>query len=299
MTLDYRFKIPHLILATSLTIGLGMAKHANAFSFLIDLDSREVTQLGTLAPNAPLFPIAMNDVGQVAGTSRMSDGYHAFITGPNGVGMVGFAGGAPGTGRYEPSDINNAGQVTGNAPVIIQQLFTYQGFITGPNGAGLTLLDMGGGYSDPYAINELGQVVGRARYDEDQYHAFITGPDGVGIRDLGTLGGNESWAFGINDAGQVVGYAEAANGESEAFITGPDGEGMMSLSSLLPSNIYNFSSAIDINNNGQVLATGGIGPPPIPEPEIYALMLVGMTLIGFVARRKKAESIYVIGTLVR
>ena len=48
MTLDYRFKIPHLILATSLTIGLGMAKHANAFSFLIDLDSREVTQLGTL-----------------------------------------------------------------------------------------------------------------------------------------------------------------------------------------------------------------------------------------------------------
>jgi hypothetical protein len=38
-----------------------------------------------------------------------------------------------------------------------------------------------------------------------------------------------------------------------------------------------------INNTGQVVASASI----IPEPEIYALFLAGLALVGFIARRKK------------
>jgi hypothetical protein len=40
--------------------------------------------------------------------------------------------------------------------------------------------------------------------------------------------------------------------------------------------------ANDINNNGQVVAIG-----IVPEPETYALLLAGLALIGFIARRKE------------
>jgi hypothetical protein len=41
--------------------------------------------------------------------------------------------------------------------------------------------------------------------------------------------------------------------------------------------------ATGINNSGQVVA----GVTVIPEPEIYALFLAGLALVGFIARRKK------------
>ena len=32
----------------------------------------------------------------------------------------------------------------------------------------------------------------------------------------------------------------------------------------------------------------GAVPPPIPEPETYALMIAGLGVVGFVARRRKS-----------
>ena len=49
----------------------------------------------------------------------------------------------------------------------------------------------------------------------------------------------------------------------------------------LPEGII-LTNARDINNNGQVIAAG-----MVPEPESYALLLTGLALVGFIARRKK------------
>jgi hypothetical protein len=70
-----------------------------------------------------------------------------------------------------------------------------------------------------------------------------------------------------------------------AFITGPNGVGMTDLNSLvsLPEGATLYE-ATGINNHGQVAANG---VSPIPEPETYAMLLAGLGLLGFMARRPK------------
>ena len=184
-----------------------------------------------------------------------------------------------------PLAINSAGQITG----IYGDL--PQAFITAPNGVGMTVLGTlgGGDYSTSFAdgINDAGQVVGYSYTAEGAYHAFITGPNGVGMTDLGTLGGDNSSASGINDAGQVVGGSLTAAGGGHAFITGPNGGGMIDLNSLvdLPEGVM-LTGAVDINNNGQVIAMG-----VIPEPGTYAMFLAGLGLIAFMIRQRR-EALY-------
>jgi hypothetical protein len=57
---------------------------------------------------------------------------------------------------------------------------------------------------------------------------------------------------------------------------------MVDLNSLVdvPGGVI-LERATGINNAGQVLAF------VIPEPEVYALLLSGLALVGFIAQRKK------------
>jgi probable HAF family extracellular repeat protein len=89
-------------------------------------------------------------------------------------------------------------------------------------------------------------------------------------------------ALGINNAGQVVGRSTTAEGYVHAFVTGFNGVGMTDLNTLvdLPKDVI-LIVATGINNNGQVIATS------VPEPGAYALLLAGLVLIGFIARRKR------------
>jgi probable HAF family extracellular repeat protein len=89
-------------------------------------------------------------------------------------------------------------------------------------------------------------------------------------------------AHGINNAGQVVGSSTTPEAAFHAFITSENGVGITDLNSLvdLPDGVV-LRDAMGINNNRQVIVMG------VPEPETYALMLVGLGLVGFMARRKR------------
>lgn len=238
--------------------------------------------LGTLGGDDQSQAYGINDVGQVVGVSMNGIQTHAFITGPNGVGMrdLGTLGGQEISYAY---DINNTGQVAGRS-------FSAEGrqhaFITGPNGVGMrdlgTLSGVGGDYTSASGINDAGQVVGRSGD-----HAFITGPDGVGMRDLGTPSGDYSEAYAINDAGQVLGQTTAGGGYGHIFITGPDGAGMTDLNFLIASSkraLVGELGPMGINNSDQAIVNSYV--IVVPEPESYALLLVGLALIGAVAWRK-------------
>jgi probable HAF family extracellular repeat protein len=223
---------------------------------------------------------AINNAGQVVGFTS----HHTFITGPNGVGMTAL----PDLDRvYSITGINAAGRVVGNSE---HGNSLSRAFITGPNGVGLTALDsLGGNSTSASAINNAGQVVGSSSLVDGSYHAFITGPNGVGITDLGALGGNDTFATAVNDAGQVAGYSNWADGSSHAFVTGPNGVGMTDLQLLLVSHGVVTSSAVGINNLGQVLADTRINTSMVPELSSYALMLAGLGLVGFMVRRRESE----------
>ncbi len=82
------FKVCGLILAAAFFAGLGFGTSASAQShaYLIDLNSKTATDIGTLGGS--LAGCGINDAGQVVGYSDTAGGAtHAFITGPDGVGM--------------------------------------------------------------------------------------------------------------------------------------------------------------------------------------------------------------------
>ena len=245
-----------------------------------------MTDLGKLEPTnelAPSHAYDINATGQVVGVSsvELPPGGGAFITGPNGVGMTNL--GTLGGPYSQAYGVNDAGQVVGTSDTAER---SQHAFITGPNGVNMIDLGtLGGSYSAANGINATGQVVGESSTAGGNAHAFITGPNGVGMIDLGTLGGSQSFAEGINAAGQVVGTSDTAEGSQHAFITGPNGVGMTDLNSLvsLPAGVV-LVGANGINNLGQVVVVG-----TIPEPATYALMLAGLGLVGFMARRKKLE----------
>ncbi|SHL74286.1 PEP-CTERM protein-sorting domain-containing protein [Nitrosospira sp. Nsp11] len=267
-------RIHHLVLAAALSIGLAFGTHASAEEYLIDLKTGTATYLGNR------FVSAFNGAGQLVGAySADADQSHAFITGPNGVGMTDL--GTLG-GNSQATDINAAGQVVGYSFTADRQT---RAFITGPNGVGMKDLGtLGGDDSLANGINASGQVVGWSRIGgsyNSQLHAFITGPNGVGMTDLGTLGlaGDRSEAVDINDAGQVVGNSYDAGRVPHAFITGPNGVGMADLGTL---GGYS-SEASGINAAGQVVGYS-LAPVQSDAFRTHAFITgsdgVGMTDLG-------------------
>jgi hypothetical protein len=98
--------------------------------------------------------------------------------------------------------------------------------------------------------------------------------------DLGDFGGDSDLLFL-----EVFDSSDTSLGRTEFFIEASF-EGMETLSLSTPGISYAIFGAIDAVNGSSVYADN-FTITPIPEPETYAMLLAGLGLLGFTARRRK------------
>lgn len=154
---------------------------------------------------------AINDRGDVVGSNydgTLAD-QSAFLWRDNRMKLMEFG--------YvnEATDVNNLGQVVGTSDSSEVYWANPRAFLW-ENGKKTELGGLGGGGSYAYAINDRGQVVGKAKTAKGLWHAFLW-ENGV-MRDLGTLGGEKSEATAINERGQIVGSSTTATGHWNAVL---------------------------------------------------------------------------------
>lgn len=259
----------------------------------------------------------INDSGQIVGSyfTPGQEGSTSFITDTNGNYLKDIEL-LNGSNTYANA-INNSGQVVGH---YFDSNWRTSSFITGEDGTGIrdigTLEDKYYKSVTAHDINDSGQVAGMLSTDNHRWtQAFVTGEDGNEIIKLGTLHGLwGGYAVAINDAGQAVGISTDITGSGANSFIYANG-GLTDLSNI-PEVINAGWSDIfvtDINNNGQIIGWGyknddfsdrhafllSFTPdtvftpqdfyvPNIPEPSTYLMMLAGLGMLGFMARKKQS-----------
>ena len=210
-----------------------------------------LTDLGVLPGRTNSAPAALNNAGQVAGSSDST----AFRY--NGSPTLENLGTLPGGTTSTARGIDSAGRVVGSSNYTnsgaIQHAVLFNGDGTATD---LGTLSQAGTYSFALAINASAQVVGYSspRSGSTNTRAFLW--DSVnGMRDIGTLGGQYARAFSINDAGFVTGASQVPNsfGAFHAFLYDAAG-GMRDLGTLAGSS----SNGASINASGHVVGSSTI-----------------------------------------
>jgi probable HAF family extracellular repeat protein len=180
-------------------------------------DSGGMHDLGTLGGRESSSE-AINDVGQVVGTSDTSDGgTHAFLWVS---GTMKDLGGLAGYASSTADGINASGEVVGGS-LNPEPQETAGGRAFLYDSAGMhDLGTLGGNYSLAFGINAGGQIVGDSLTGDNKQHAFLYSSGAmIDLNDL--LPASSSWvlneARAINDAGQIVGVG-TLNGRQRAFL---------------------------------------------------------------------------------
>jgi probable HAF family extracellular repeat protein len=322
---DVRYTVVPLV-PSSLEIGNAIARGINQFGdaagvFLgplqenhgfIYTDGRGFFQLDGAGGN--LFPTGINNSGQLAAYDGMGTTYPVRYTPGLGFENLGTFGGR----ENETASINNLGQVVGFSSRLDgnQRAFRYT------DGIGLEDLGTlpGAQYSVAHGINDAGWVTGgsggRAFLYTDEGGMVDLGPGtGLAINEAGVIVGQNGgmavlylsgttrflWGAGaamaINNLNVVVGAAFPVTGGIQAGIWS-EVAGYQDLNALIDSTSgWYLASATGINDAGQIVGwgyspeRGGLQTPfrldPIPEPSIWALLLLGGGLLAL-SRRSRA-----------
>jgi probable HAF family extracellular repeat protein len=240
---------------------VGSASTASGFGHAFLYSSGAMKDLGTLSGDTYSIATALNDSGQVVGTSDNSSGgttlRHAFLwqasTGMIDLGNLGaaetWAQAVDNPTAAHPFQVVGYGEITAGGG---DHAWLWQnGIMTDlnaliPSNSGWVLTSANG-------INNNQQIVGQGTFNS-QYHAFLWQVGGGAPTDLGVLpGGNMSQANAINGSGQVAGTSFIATGGTDrAFSwTSP---GPMTNLGILPKDFQ--SEALALNNLAHVQVVG-------------------------------------------
>ena len=239
--------------------------------------------LGTLG-GAVSEALDINESGQIVGYSQVADGsYHGFL----------FAGNTPmiDLGPYQAMLINNAGLVvatSGSWP----QNNTY--LSSGGTGTWTNIGSLGGGETEPYGMNNWGNVVGTSSTSSSteltQAFLYSSGK----MTDLGTFGGQSSTAWGINDSGVVSAPQTfpAIWRVTVGLLRQRHNRGLEQ--PCKPSVGWTIDRAMAINDRGQIAAWAyqqndkvhAVLLTPTPEPSsICILTVAAVAFVAIKARR--------------
>jgi len=249
-------------------------------------------QHGVMRDIGAAFAAGMNASGAVVG--RKAD--------PAGSGTTGFVYrdgvitelGQLGSGNMSlATAINDAGQVVGESNIAVDGQVPTHPYLYD----GVALHDLGTlasrGVNSAVAINNAGQVAGYSEARDGLMHAFFY-EHGV-MSDLGSFGGLDITIGGMNQHGQVVGTGNTWDGPDVAFISS-DGA-LVDLNTLVdPALGWRITSAIDINDHGQIVANACTSTlcsavrldlaGVVPEPGGALQLLPGLMLLACVRKRR-------------
>jgi len=248
------------------------------------------TQLPSSTSNVRAAVI--NDSNQIVG---VSSGSLVLWSDPTSSPVVGNSG--------VPQEINNSGNVVGQS-----QGNPYVWNINSSQSRPLVNFD--GGYSTGVAlgINNSGNIVGYLDVQPTPSDTLYTqaafwGNGSALPFALESLGGatKSGRATAVNDLQQVVGRSLDANNVQKATLW--DGANVIDLNTYLDSATVDagwmLTSASDINNNGWIIGTArnsisGLSKgyllqsvSQVPEADTSAMLLTGLGVVGFMARRRK------------
>jgi probable HAF family extracellular repeat protein len=185
----------------------------------------------------------INDAGVVVGRSGTASGFaHAFAWHGGSMTDLGVL---PGTPESEARSVNAAGAAVGTS---WPHAFLHNGSMMTDLGT------LGGQFSQAYAVNAKGDVVGSSTPSgEGMTKGFLYG-NGT-MTQLPTLGGTSGEARGINSSGAIVGFAAVATTElMHAFLRDSDG----TMHDLHPPGARE-SFAFDISDTGWIAGFMDLG----------------------------------------
>ena len=262
----------------------------------------------------------VNDLGQVAGVAGTSQYSHAFLWSD---GVMTDLGALPGGQSSRAWDINVSGQVVGDSTAtggynrpflwsdgVMINLGTLEsnkhsyakginslGQVVGSSGSHAFLWTEGtminldpssGKRSEANAINDSGQIVG-ASMAWGNGRACLW-DDGV-MTNLGVLPDYDvSDAMDINFGGDVVGWSHTSSGDECACLWS-DGATIDLNGVIEGDSEWWLQRAMGINDSGQIVGYGLLNGSPrafilTPVPEPSALVLLGIGVVGFLARTR-------------